>query len=163
MKKMTELGLELEFDAERSAADNFYRQVFGRWPETEYSWSDTGMLEKIIESSEYADSIKQFFGLDVERKEPFSQLGYDDVMNGLRELREKHALEIVAIYEYGADQSEQAFRRLLSDYLGLKIEIAMCMNGSSLAGHFRDYCAQLKGPTPKQMPIDALGVSVRAQ
>lgn len=84
-------------------------------------------------------------------------------MNGLRELREKHALEIVAIYEYGADQSEQAFRRLLSDYLGLKIEIAMCMNGSSLARHFRDYCAQLKGPTPKQMPIDTLGLSVRAQ
>lgn len=155
LKKITELGLELTFDTERSAADNFYRQLFGRWPETEYAWSDTDLLESIINRSQYGDSVAQFFGIGTERKEPFSVLGYSDVMNGLRELRQEYTVEIVALYEYGADQTEQAFKRLLTEYLELKLAMSTEDEGKSkLIRYFPDYCREAEAA----IPLEALGL-----
>ena len=158
MGKMTELGLELIYDESKSAPDNFYRQVFGRWPETEYAWKDTHILETIIGKSVYGNQVAEFFGLGVERQTLLSQTKLENVANGLSELRQKYTAEIVALYEFGANQTEQAFERLLKLYMDIRVQQAEMGNRSRLAELFPKYYKEIN----EAVPLEALELPSKA-
>lgn len=119
-QKKTEIGLELEYIAERSGPDNLYRQVFGYWPETEYAWGDTEIIEMIITCSKHAVLLAEFFGLGVTRRESFCGSEYIGIMSGLITLRKYHRFELAMLYEYSVDRAEQVFMYLLRAYVELK-------------------------------------------
>ncbi len=122
-QKVTEIGLELKYIAERSSVDNLYRQVFGYWPEVEYTGGNTEIIEMIIACPghpKHSKLLGEFFGIGVARRETFCGSEYRGIMIGLEAVRKYHAAELGVLYEYSAGHTEQAFMRLLKAHIELK-------------------------------------------
>lgn len=112
MEKITEVGLLLRNDSCKSATDNLFRQLFGRWPTSKgLSEKRTAQLLELIDSikicdQKVGDCVCQFFKFDQKQSSDSENdtvsIISDDTLtqidNVLHILRSQYALDILCIY-----------------------------------------------------------------